>query len=280
MIAYPCVCCGHQTMAEPPGSWAICPICFWEDDVTQLRWPNLPSGANRVSLIEAQQNFRSLGACDEHGSQFVRAPEDSEAVIPGWRPIDPRRDRFEPTSLQLRPWPENRTVLYWWRNRSVAWFEGGGLNRDHPTSDHGSGPRACRLRTKAGIITAAAITCNAIRAATVAAAAPQRSGGISETPVSPTAVHPNRSTGRALHRRKPAAITTPTRQKNAVTTANPATGMASPSTTSKSIPAAPASAAPAAVAAVAPTTAKMMRLIPHPAAQAARARRTDRPGTW
>ncbi|MBM2618373.1 hypothetical protein JIG36_22690 [Actinoplanes sp. LDG1-06] len=123
VIVYPCVCCGHQTIGEPPGSYEICPVCFWEDDALQLRWPDWPAGANRVSLIEAQRNYASFGACDEHGLRFVRPAEDSEAVIPGWRPISPGRDRFEPRGVQLRPWPEDRTVLYWWRTRSVTWFE-------------------------------------------------------------------------------------------------------------------------------------------------------------
>jgi hypothetical protein len=33
----------------------------------------------------------------------------------GWRPIDLERDSFEPEGKQDAPWPEDPTVLYWWR---------------------------------------------------------------------------------------------------------------------------------------------------------------------
>ncbi len=36
---YPCPCCGYLVFTEPPGSYTICPICFWEDDISQLRFP-------------------------------------------------------------------------------------------------------------------------------------------------------------------------------------------------------------------------------------------------
>ncbi|MFD6880251.1 MULTISPECIES: CPCC family cysteine-rich protein [unclassified Streptomyces] len=27
-------------MNGPPTSWGVCPVCFWEDDAVQLRWPD------------------------------------------------------------------------------------------------------------------------------------------------------------------------------------------------------------------------------------------------
>ncbi|MGW2848911.1 CPCC family cysteine-rich protein, partial [Streptomyces sp. NPDC001274] len=27
---YPCPCCGHRVLGEMPGSYEICPVCFWE----------------------------------------------------------------------------------------------------------------------------------------------------------------------------------------------------------------------------------------------------------
>jgi len=61
----PCVCCGHLTLDDPPSSDQICPMCFWQDDAVQLRWPDFASGANPCSLREAQRNFQRYGACDE-----------------------------------------------------------------------------------------------------------------------------------------------------------------------------------------------------------------------
>ncbi|NVN52927.1 hypothetical protein HLY00_2218 [Mycolicibacterium hippocampi] len=114
---YPCVCCGHLTIPEQPGSYFICPICFWEDDVSQLRWPTMSGGANDVSLIEGQANFREFGSCKLRMTAHVRPPTDVEMVEPGWRPLDPRRDRFEAWGVSpVVDWPDyDWTVLYWWR---------------------------------------------------------------------------------------------------------------------------------------------------------------------
>lgn len=116
--SYPCVCCGYLTMSEPPGSYAICPVCFWEDDQVQLRWPDCPGGANTVSLIQAQVKFQAIGASEEHVLKYVRPARDDEPADPEWRQIDPSRDRFERWGEQgTAPWPHDLTVLYWWRHR-------------------------------------------------------------------------------------------------------------------------------------------------------------------
>ena len=65
--------------------------------------------------------------------------------------------------------------------------------------------------------------------------APERRGGTNELTVSDTAVHTNRSAGRALQRRRATAMTMPTTEKKPVTPANSDNGIASPpSGTSKS----------------------------------------------
>ncbi|MCF2538686.1 hypothetical protein K6168_23930 [Streptomyces sp. FB2] len=56
--SYPCPCCGHRVLDAMPGSYEICPVCFWEDDGVQSRWPTMAGGANQVSLIDAQRNWR------------------------------------------------------------------------------------------------------------------------------------------------------------------------------------------------------------------------------
>nr|WP_078611001.1 MULTISPECIES: CPCC family cysteine-rich protein [Streptomyces] len=115
-LKYPCVCCGHLTMEESPGSYEICPVCFWEDDAVQLRWPDWAAGANRTSLIKAQQNFQGYGACDERAMEHVRPPGDDEPFDPSWRPIDPERDHFEPRAVQLAAWPNDS-----WLARRRSW---------------------------------------------------------------------------------------------------------------------------------------------------------------
>ena len=82
--AYTCPCCGYQTFSDPPGSYDICPICFWEDDSIQLVFPNLSGGANKVSLIEGQQKFISTGACEPRFKENVRPPSGEDTKDPDW----------------------------------------------------------------------------------------------------------------------------------------------------------------------------------------------------
>ncbi|HYO98435.1 MAG TPA: CPCC family cysteine-rich protein [Polyangiaceae bacterium] len=110
---YPCPCCGHVVFEEPPGSDDICLVCFWQDDVMQLRWPQLGGSANAVSLEEAQRNFLRLGASEARFSGDVRPPAADEPLDSTWRPIDPS-DAFEAPD-DSAPWPDDSTTLYYWR---------------------------------------------------------------------------------------------------------------------------------------------------------------------
>jgi hypothetical protein len=109
-------CCGHLIFREPPGSYDICEICFWEDDIVMLRWPTTGGGANHVALVEAQTNYAEFAASERAHRVHVRPATDDEPIEPGWRPIDLDRDSFEPPGEQDSPWPEDATVLYWWRS--------------------------------------------------------------------------------------------------------------------------------------------------------------------
>lgn len=76
-----CPCCGHMTMPDDgsfPGSFAICPVCFWEDDNVQLDDIDFAGGANQVSLRQARSNYRSFGAVDEQARPYVRSPKADE----------------------------------------------------------------------------------------------------------------------------------------------------------------------------------------------------------
>jgi Cysteine-rich CPCC len=76
---WPCPCCGYRTLGEePPGSYLICPVCFWEDDAVQFDEPDRRGGANGVSLDEARNNFRAFGASDERAKHHVRRPRKDE----------------------------------------------------------------------------------------------------------------------------------------------------------------------------------------------------------
>jgi cysteine-rich CPCC protein len=76
---YPCPCCGFLTLEEvPPGSFEICPVCWWEDDAVQYAHPDMAGGANRVSLNEARENVRRIGASEPEGLRSVRPPKPDE----------------------------------------------------------------------------------------------------------------------------------------------------------------------------------------------------------
>lgn len=114
-IAHPCPCCGHLTFDQPPGSYSICDVCFWEDDAVQLRWPTREGGANRPNLIDAQAAYVEHGAMEPRFVANIRAPLPDETVEVDWRPIDLDRDSFEALDDRSADWPDDLTRLYWWR---------------------------------------------------------------------------------------------------------------------------------------------------------------------
>lgn|SRR5487761_1362742 len=118
---YPCPCCGYLVFRELPGSYDICPICFWEDDIVQLQDPTFSGGANKPSLIDAQKNYREFGACEERLKPHARLPRPDEKRDPSWRPFD-----FEKDSKRIKANFEDdhvmqglaRMFLYYWKNTS------------------------------------------------------------------------------------------------------------------------------------------------------------------
>jgi Cysteine-rich CPCC len=115
---YPCPCCGYITLDEGPGLYDICPICDWEDDLSQLRFPTT-LGANKVSLIEAQQNFIKIGAKSPEHIDHIDDSISDYKRDPQWRPIDPDKDYIEiPISGKEygMTYPKDSTELYYWRH--------------------------------------------------------------------------------------------------------------------------------------------------------------------
>lgn len=114
MSRFPCPCCGHLTLASGPGDYELCPVCGWEDDDGQLRYPMSPDGANGVSLVEAQRSYAKRGAKHHRSARRVRKPMADEPIDEGWRPFDPERDWTDP-ALAGDQWPVNSEALYYWR---------------------------------------------------------------------------------------------------------------------------------------------------------------------
>ncbi|MBI2518850.1 MAG: hydrolase [Bdellovibrio sp.] len=76
---YPCPCCSYLTLTEsPPGTFEICPVCFWEDDRIQYDDPNFLGGANDMSLNTARKNFIKYGAISKEAQEHVRKPLPDE----------------------------------------------------------------------------------------------------------------------------------------------------------------------------------------------------------
>jgi len=104
--------------SQPPGAHGVCPICRWEDDLSQLRFPRMPGSANHVSLLRAQHNFAECGAAERRNAPYARAPLEDERRDGQWRPIDPDQDNLEEpcrTADYARDYPQDTTVLYYWR---------------------------------------------------------------------------------------------------------------------------------------------------------------------
>jgi len=69
----------------PDGNYEICKVCFWEDDLVQLADPTFEGGANKVSLNQAQKNYREFGACEREMIPHVRKayPEELSGIDRG-----------------------------------------------------------------------------------------------------------------------------------------------------------------------------------------------------
>lgn len=80
-LEYACPACGFLVFNEPPGSYDICPLCNWEDDLVQLRSPGYAGGANSESLCEYQARIA-----------LVKSPPVIQVYQgfrrdPAWRPL-------------------------------------------------------------------------------------------------------------------------------------------------------------------------------------------------
>lgn len=89
---YPCPCCGSRTFAAaPPGTYLVCPVCFWEDLPQEKLWPVLYCRA----LRQAQRTFQAIGACDPQYRHAVRPAEAHERPAEGWLTIDALSERLD-----------------------------------------------------------------------------------------------------------------------------------------------------------------------------------------
>lgn len=79
-MQYQCPCCRFWTIFDecPPGTYQICPVCNWEDDNVQYYDPNFRGGANEMSLNEAQNSYKLIGAISREATKYTRSPKSNE----------------------------------------------------------------------------------------------------------------------------------------------------------------------------------------------------------
>jgi hypothetical protein len=107
---HPCPACGYYVFSEFNAQEEICPICFWQNDLTDLETMYEPVGPNNVSLEEAQQNFAKFGAVEERFAPKVRRPDETDIRAPKWRPLDRRKD----TPRKINADSAKHEELYYW----------------------------------------------------------------------------------------------------------------------------------------------------------------------
>jgi len=111
---YTCVCCGHRVFDELFG-YEICPVCGWEDDPLQIRYP-LEKGANKVCLVEAQINFAKTGLLYKGFLNFNDGNEYEKES--SWRMFK-KDDKVEARDEDLSKieYPIDMTRLYYWSEK-------------------------------------------------------------------------------------------------------------------------------------------------------------------
>ena len=80
-VKYACPCCEYLTLSEdPPGTFEICPVCYWEDDGSENEMPTseCAGGPNDVSVDQARSNYQKFGACSKAFLSKVRKPKPWE----------------------------------------------------------------------------------------------------------------------------------------------------------------------------------------------------------
>lgn len=86
-----CPCCGYHTLCDPPGSYDICPVCYWEEDCGTVDWCDMSSwgGANHMTIEIGRRNYEASGTCDGGPATICRPPTQEELPRYDWS-NDPR----------------------------------------------------------------------------------------------------------------------------------------------------------------------------------------------
>jgi ribonuclease HII len=79
---FACPCCGYWTLRQqPPGTFAHCEVCWWEDDAAQFANPDYADCANAPSLNQARVFFKEIGVSDPKLKGHERKPRAEEMPL-------------------------------------------------------------------------------------------------------------------------------------------------------------------------------------------------------
>lgn len=109
---YTCPVCGYKVFTKTAGSFEICPICFWQDDVVDLQEMYKPMGPNKVSLEQAQKNYKEFGASEKRLLEHVRQPIGEEKDK-DWRALDRQKDKPKEIDTNVE---DIKKHYYWYWN--------------------------------------------------------------------------------------------------------------------------------------------------------------------
>ena len=87
--------------------------------MAQLRFVEMPGGANQVSLKKAQVNYLEYGASEKRKRITSREPVPGELRDQAWRLVNPAIDNIEEPAGGINysdSYPKDSTILYYWRS--------------------------------------------------------------------------------------------------------------------------------------------------------------------
>ncbi|MEL6713360.1 MAG: CPCC family cysteine-rich protein [Planctomycetota bacterium] len=76
---FQCPCCDYFTL-HGRGAYDVCPVCYWEDDGTDLNALDEVSGSNHITLRTARRNFESIGAADDSSVPLVAGAAERDGL--------------------------------------------------------------------------------------------------------------------------------------------------------------------------------------------------------
>jgi hypothetical protein len=105
---YTCSCCGYKTLMDN-GIGEVCLVCYWEEDYTSDDDIFDYSSANKITLYEAQENYKIFGACHKRVELHCRKPCKKYIKDVDWIPSQARIEKLYKDNLNS--WHEAQSII-------------------------------------------------------------------------------------------------------------------------------------------------------------------------